>query len=59
MKTPKKHRTFIIYAKETGEEICKLQLTHDEHKELSALAKAQGTTVSDLLLNVIKDEIEK
>jgi NRPS condensation-like uncharacterized protein len=55
MKTPKKHRTFIIYAKET----CKLQLTHDEHKELSALAKAQGTTVSDLLLNVIKDEIEK
>lgn len=59
MKMPRTDRTFIVYAKETGEEICKLQLTHAEYRQLSALAKAQGKTVSDLLLSVIKEEIEK
>lgn len=59
MRTPKKHRTFIIYAKETGEEVCKLQLTNEEYKDLSAIAQVQGKTVSDLLLSAIRDEMEK
>jgi hypothetical protein len=58
MKIPRSKRTFVIFAKKTGEKICNITLTNNEYKDLSVVAKEQGVTISDLLLKIIKSEVD-